>query len=311
MSHPPDRIDAALLTRLLHSALGHCGDVTNYCIIRKDEDYAVIASRLTGPTQEVMIKLAGPHAVLTSAFERTAAIIQLVRSHSAVLTFDVLAVDVSYRLWPWRYIVTTVVPGEPWSNVPPKGHGTKPRALYVSLGKTIGQLHRIHFSSCGEVAPDGSVTAGTTYDQALRERARRRIANPAHAMLFISLLQERSQLFHGLVTGTLCHEDLNPSNLLVADAAGDLPAVAVIDFDSAWAGCFESDLARLELWRGMMGEGFWEAYQDYVPVSVHYPERRPIYQLLWCLEYARPTAQHLADTKRVCTALGIAPVTFP
>ena len=61
----------------------------------------------------------------------------------------------------------------------------------------------------------------------------------------------------------------------------------------------------------MMGEGFWEAYQDYVAVSVRYPERRPIYQLLWCLEYARPTAQHLADTERVCTALGIAPVTFP
>ena len=100
----PKRIDAALLTRLLRSALGHCGDVTNYCIIHKDEDYAVIAARLTGPTQEVMIKFAGPRAVLTSAFERTAAIVQLVRSHSAVLTFDVLAVDVSYRLWPWRYM---------------------------------------------------------------------------------------------------------------------------------------------------------------------------------------------------------------
>jgi len=34
-----------------------------------------------------------------------------------------------------------------------------------------------------------------------------------------------------------------------------------------------SDLARLEFWRGMTGEGFWEAYQDYVPVSASYPER--------------------------------------
>src|SRR5258707_2020551 len=140
MSNTPNRIDAALLTRLLRSALGHCGNLTNYRIVREDEDYAVIAAGLTDPTQEVVIKLAGPRAVLTSAFERTAAIVQLVRSHSAVLTFDVLAVDVSYRLWPWRYIVTTVVPGEHWLNVPPKGHVTKPRALYVSLGKTIGQF---------------------------------------------------------------------------------------------------------------------------------------------------------------------------
>ena len=311
MSDTPNRIDAALLTRLLRSALGHCGNLTNYRIVREDEDYAVIAARLTDPIQEVVIKLAGPRAVLASAFERTAAIAQLVRSHSVVRTFDVLAVDVSYRIWPWRYIVTTTVPGDHWSDVCARGQATRPRALYASLGRTIGQLHTIHFPSCGEIAPDGSVTAGTTYYQALMERAQRRIANPAHAMLFVSLLQERSQLFNGLVAGTLCHDDLNPSNLLVAGTAADQPAVAVIDFDSAWAGCSESDLARLEFWRGMTGEGFWEAYQDYVPVSVSYPERRPIHQLLWCLEYARPTAQHITDTERVCTALGIAPVTFP
>jgi len=295
MSNTPNRIDAALLTRLLRSAPGHYGNLTNYRIVHEGEDYAVIAARLTDSTQEVVIKLAGPRAVLTSAFERTAAIVQLVRSHSVVLTFDVLAVDVSYRIWPWRYIVATTVPGDHWSDVCARGQATRPRALYASLGRTIGQLHTIHFPSCGEIAPDGSVTAGTTYYQALMERAQRRIANPAHAMLFVSLLQERSQLFNGLVAGT----------------AADQPAVAVIDFDSAWAGCSESDLARLEFWRGMTGEGFWEAYQDYVPVSVSYPERRPIYQLLWCLEYARPTAQHITDTERVCTALGIAPVTFP
>jgi hypothetical protein len=207
MSNTPKRIDAALLTRLLRSALGHYGNLTNYRIVREDEDYAVIAARLTDSSQEIVIKLAGPRAVLTSAFERTAAIVQLVRSHSVVLTFDVLAVDVSYRIWPWRYIVTTTVPGDHWSDVCARGQATRPRALCASLGRTIGQLHTIHFPSCGEIAPDGSVTAGTTYYQALMERAQRRIANPAHAMLFVSLLQERSQLFNGLVAGTLCHDD--------------------------------------------------------------------------------------------------------
>lgn len=311
MSKISHRIDATLLTRLVRSALGHFGNLMHYAIIREDEDYAVIAARFTDPTQEIVIKLAGPRAVLSSAFERTAAIVQVVHARNAVLTFDVLAVDVSYRLWPWRYLITTTVPGARWSDVPPRGQATKPRALYVSLGRAIGQLHTIHFPACGEMAPDGSITAYPTYYQALLERAQRRIANPVHARRFVSLVQERSQLFDELVTGTLCHEDLNPSNLLVAGTATDRPRVAVIDFDSAWAGCAESDLARLELWRGMIGEGFWEAYQDYSPVNVRYPERRPLYQLLWCLEYARPTAQHLADTERVCTDLGIAPMTFP
>src|SRR5258708_9226256 len=169
MSDTPNRIDAALLTRLLHSAPGHCGNLTNYCIVREDEDYAVIAARLTDPTQEVVIKLAGPRAVLTSAFERTAAIVQLVRSHSVVRTFDLLAVDVSYRIWPWRYIVTTTVPGDHWSDVCARGQAKRPRALYASLGRTIGQLHTIHFPSCGGIAPDGSVPAGTTYNPALME----------------------------------------------------------------------------------------------------------------------------------------------
>jgi fructosamine-3-kinase len=111
-------------------------------------------------------------------------------------------------------------------------------------------------------------------------------------------------------SGTLCHEDLNPHNLLVEDGEDHAPVVAMIDFDSAWAGCAESDLARLELWRGMIGDGFWEAYRATAPLSPSYPDRRPLYQLLWCLEYARSTPQHHADTARVCAELGIAPITF-
>ncbi|HZS88003.1 MAG TPA: fructosamine kinase family protein [Chloroflexota bacterium] len=99
-------------------------------------------------------------------------------------------------------------------------------------------------------------------------------------------------------------------HLTVAAAQDGMPSVGVIDFDSAWAGCPESDLARLELWRGIVGDGFREAYGSHVPVSPRYPERRPILQLLWCLEYARPTPQHHADTARICAELGIEPVTF-
>ena len=60
----------------------------------------------------------------------------------------------------------------------------------------------------------------------------------------------------------------------------------------------------------MMGDGFTEGYTATQPIAADYPTRRPIYQLLWCLEYARPTAQHHADTARVCAALDILPVTF-
>jgi len=84
--------------------------------------------------------------------------------------------------------------------------------------------------------------------------------------------------------------------------------VAILDFDSAWAGNRESDLARLELWDGMVGAGFWEAYKQRHDVSEGYHQRCLVHQLMWCLEYARTTPRHLADTQRVCAALGIAPI---
>jgi fructosamine-3-kinase len=52
-------------------------------------------------------------------------------------------------------------------------------------------------------------------------------------------------------------------------------------------------------------EGFWQAYETIHPVEPLYELRRPIYQLLWCLEYARPTEEHLANTQRVCRELGV------
>jgi fructosamine-3-kinase len=85
---------------------------------------------------------------------------------------------------------------------------------------------------------------------------------------------------------------------------------ALLDFDSAWASQGESDLARLELWRGMTGSEFLPAYEAIQPLKPGYRDRRPLYQLLWCLEYASPTPEHHADTATVCAELGIAPVRF-
>ena len=64
----------------------------------------------------------------------------------------------------------------------------------------------------------------------------------------------------------------------------------------------------MDLWRGMTGEAFWSAYRARQPVGDRYTARRPLYQLLWCLEYPHRTPQHLADTRRVCAELGLTAV---
>ena len=110
----------------------------------------------------------------------------------------------------------------------------------------------------------------------------------------------------------LSHEDLNPTNLLVAaDAAtGRWRLTGLLDFDSAWVGGPESDLARISLWEGMTGAAFWAAYAPRRSPNAEARERRLILQLLWCLEYAQPTPRHQADTRAVCAALGLPALNF-
>jgi len=81
----------------------------------------------------------------------------------------------------------------------------------------------------------------------------------------------------------------------------------VLDSESAWAGVAESDLARLEFWRMTAGSTLRSGYAEVTPLPAAYVHRRPILQLLWCLEFAdeHPTAEHQADTDRVCAELGI------
>ncbi len=327
--------DYTYLTELARSIVGtRCGIADHHEVLSRT-DYAVLTLTLEQPSMQVMVKLAGPRASLSCPFDRTAALNRLVRERTDIPTYEVLAADVSYASWPWRYLVTTVVPGMTWAEARPFLSPLALRDLYPQLGRAVAALHGIPFTRFGE--PDANVTDPSPgqrdaqgdgspgigaeapsvahrdglaqrvdYIEALARRARSRIANPSHADLFVDLLHERAYLFAGVDGPALCHEDLNPTNLLVReDDEGRWHLSGVLDFDSAWAGCPESDLARLELWEGMTGEGFFEAYRSTRTTAPGYAERRPLHQLQWCLEYASISLRHLADTQRVCDELGI------
>jgi aminoglycoside phosphotransferase (APT) family kinase protein len=303
-------LDRGILTDLLRSTIGTSTAIAEYHVVLRREDYAVVVVTLVSPALSVVVKLAGPQAPIACPFDRTEAIVALVRRHTSVPTFNVLACDVSYREWPWRYMVMTHMPGTTWRAAQPDRVLETQRGLYQALGHAVGQLHTIHFPAFGEIDTSGGVSSGSLLISALEQRAVRRIVDARHVALFSSVLRERAAAFAQAPGPVLCHEDLNPHNLLLQHDAGSWQITAILDFDSAWAGCPESDLARLDLWRGMMGEGFREAYEAITPLAPGYWERRPVYQLLWCLEFADPSPQHLDDTAGVCAELGIPLVTF-
>lgn len=286
--------------------------------VKHGRDRAVVFATLVFPARVVVLKLAD--AASTTCFSREAAIQQRVARETVVPVCEALAVDDSCQRFPWRYLMMAHAPGMAWRDGLKRMSPHARTDIFRQLGEATAALHSLRYPQFGEVNSDSPLSPwergsgeGADFPSALAARARRRIASPAHADLFAAVLQAHAGDFANLAEPRLTHEDLNPNNLLLVP--GDEPdddwrLAAVLDFGSAWAGCPESDIARLELWRDMMGDGFTEAYTASRPIATDYPKRRPIYQLLWCLEYAHPTVQHHADTARVCAALDISPVTF-
>lgn len=295
----------AQLLQLLQEALGAEVKLLRYRIANQHHDYLVLLAQLRSPSIEVMVKLAGPQAPIACPFERTAALHRLVARRTDIPMPEVLDVDVSYRAWPWRYFIKRHGPGREWAKVRRQMSRQPLSDAYRQIGKAVAQLHSIHFPAFGELALDGSVQGNAPYFTALGERAERFIHSARLRDLFLSVLDKHAGLFSNVRDASLCHEDLHGHNILFHYQDGRWRLATVLDFDKAWAGHHESDLARLDLWQDMTSTEFWSTYEALCPIEPLYKQRRPIYQLLWCLEYAQPTAKHLADTQRLCTELGL------
>lgn len=302
--------DEALLRDLLRHVFGSRVELAAYRIGNRRYDYAVLLATLHHPQLEVVIKLAGPEAPFVYPFDRTAMLHRLVAANTSITMPKIIAVDVSYAAWPWRYLIKTHIVGDEWATIRHTLSADELQSAYTQLGNAFAQLHCIPFPAFGELLADGTVQVAASPLAALETRARQAIREPELRELFLRILADRAELFAAVATPCLCHDDLHHHNILFRPHQGRWQLATILDFDKAWAGHGESDLARLELWQGMTEPGFWPAYQAVRPVPPSYADRQPIYQLLWCLEYAVPSPQHHADTQNVCAQLGIAPVRF-
>jgi aminoglycoside phosphotransferase (APT) family kinase protein len=122
-------------------------------------------------------------------------------------------------------------------------------AAQRQLGQAAAQLHTVSFDGYGEVDASGRLAEPLGPLAALSERAGRRLRMPDYRQCFGQVLDAGADLFSAAAAPgpRLCHEDLNPYNVLF-ELHNDEPVLTgVLDFESAWAGLPESDLARLEL----------------------------------------------------------------
>jgi aminoglycoside phosphotransferase (APT) family kinase protein len=304
--------DAAFLGQFLRDVLGPRGSLLSYDVLKAADDYLVLHADLGGRGADVTVKLAGPRARLATPFDQAAHVNNLAR-RAGVPTGEVLAADATSHTWPWRYLISTWLEGETWASVAPRLQPRELERVYREFGAAVAALHTIQFPDFGELTVDGLVRSDGSYITALIARARRRLpllSSPAYAELFQSAVEANARLFSDPPTPCLSHDDLNHTNIILRSDGDSWRLAGIIDFEAAWAGSCEPDLARLEFWRGMVDASFWQSYHDVLPVTDGFWRRRHIQRLLWCLEFARPTPGHLADTAQVCAALGIAPVIF-
>ncbi len=297
-----------LLDLLLRQVIGTKTEIVETEMLNRAQDYWVLRLSLRHPTTDILVKLAGADATRAAAFDRTAALRALIVSQTAIPMPPILAVDVSYRIWPWRYLIQALVPGKEWAEVRPQLDGSELSGAYHQIGEVVAALHSVSFPTFGELDGHLGIRGTSDFFTALRERAFRSIRNPALLARYLTLLNDRADLFTGVTRPCLCHEDLHHYNLLFDRIGARWQLAAVLDFDKAWAGTNEIDLARMELWINMIGPGFWDAYFAQHRLDPLYGQRRPIYQLLWCLEYAMPSVKHKADTQELCAVLGIPPI---
>jgi aminoglycoside phosphotransferase (APT) family kinase protein len=207
----------------------------------------------------------------------------------------VLAVDASGRLGPWQYLIQEHVAGLPWRQVRPLLDEEDVDAAHRELAEAVLAIQTVRFDGFGELGHSGRPEAGTLLaavrrraDRILRERDRER---------FLELLVQAEQLFADAgAPATLCHDDLHHDNVVFAQQAGRWRLAGVLDWDKAWSGPTESDVARMAFWDDMTGPAFWRVYDEAVPVAGDREQRMAIYQLLWCLEFDDGSSRHADDT---------------
>jgi aminoglycoside phosphotransferase (APT) family kinase protein len=217
---------------------------------------------------------------------------------------EVLAAHTAVRAGERSHLLHRFVDGTEWRRVAPRLDDDGKGPVHRQLAECALALQSVSLPAFGELGTVGGGSGGGI-ETALDRRCELRVADPRRRDWFRSVLASEAAALAAEVP-VLCHDDLHHGNVLLTLSAGAWRVSGVLDWDKAWAGPAESDVARMAFWDGMTGPGSWDVYRAAVPADDAWPRRSLVHQLLWCLEYDVATERHRADTAGVARALGLA-----
>jgi Ser/Thr protein kinase RdoA (MazF antagonist) len=252
----------------------------------------------TAADVRLVVKVAAARTADPMSFERTAVLTALARS-TGVPVPEVLAADDGLFRGRWRYLIAEHIDGVSWRELRPRLSTAQVAAAHRALAETLLRVQTVRFAGYGELDLQSQPAVGQDVVTALHQRADLRVRDPRARAAFHEVLTRDGALFSSQDAATLCHDDLHHNNVLFRESSNGWRLVALLDWDKAWAGPAESDVARMAFWDDMTGPGFWQVYPAPYDTDNDAAQRALIYQLLWCLEYDDGTARHAADTTRL------------
>jgi aminoglycoside phosphotransferase (APT) family kinase protein len=267
-------------------------------------DASAVLMVTTAADVGLVVKVAAAQANDPVCFERTAVLTALARSTGAPVP-EVLAADDSLYRSRWRYLIAEHIDGVSWRELRPRLSTSHVAAAHRALAETLLRVQSLRFTAYGELDVHGHPAVGRDIVTALHQRADLRVHDPHARATFHEVLTRDGALFASQGAATLCHDDVHRGNVLFRKSSDGWQLVALLDWDKAWAGPAESDVARMAFWDDMTGPGFWEVYPAPNADDGDAARRALIYQLLWCLEYDDGTARHAADTTRLLRLLTV------
>jgi aminoglycoside phosphotransferase (APT) family kinase protein len=271
--------------------------VTDAEVLSSGTQHRVLRLALDRPPGRVVARLADPAAAPAVDLARTAAASDLAGA-AGVPVPAVVGLRRAASPEQWDCLLLEHAPGTPWSARLPSADCAAVAAVHAQVREVQAALRTVRFTTFGELDAAGR-PGGATLLAALHRRVELRIAEPQRRVVMGRLLDREAALFPEVDGAVLVHDDLHAANLLVSDDAEPV-LTAVVDWDKAWAGPADGDLART---------AFWDGLPDLEPDGpVRVPERRlHVLQLLWCLEREDGSARHAADTAGLCRRLGVLP----
>ncbi len=262
--------------------------------LRGDDDYWIVS--VGTADDRLIVKLVASTAV--PSFEAARAKHDLIRHAADIPMSEMIAADDSASHVPFRYSIQTRLSGEEWFTRRGRLDETDRERALANLGDVVGRLHEPKLPAFGTL-PGASERHCLA---ALTTHSRKIIRDERLGARFTELLIRNAELWASAIQPSITHDDLHGFNVLFHPHR-PMDVSGILDFDKAWSGPAESDLARMELWHGMSGPSFLAAYRERIPELPGYAERRPFYQLLWCLEFAQNTPDHLETTNTLLTRL--------